>query len=214
MTDALRIGASRYEIVVPLFSRPHGQELRTLRQCILSPFCQNRIATSLLRSPHRYGPHNLTKTLTFISPWTKYFTMATPGPQPTPQQLAQIQAQFMEEAKRRGLTPQQFQEQQRQQRQQLAAEAAKQGLTLEQYVAQLKMRAMQEHQLRQHQAQHAQAQGQQPPQQGQIQQIPVNPNAEKKPEAVAVAKFLRSQDLKTRVCILDGQRKDMFKGTD
>jgi hypothetical protein len=37
-------------------------------------------------------------------------------------------------------------------------------------------------------------------------------HAEKKPEAVAVAKFLRSQDLKTRVCILDGQRKDMFKG--
>jgi translocation protein SEC62 len=139
--------------------------------------------------------------------------MATPGPQPTPQQLAQMQAQFMEEAKRRGLTPQQLQEQQRQQ---LVAEAAKQGLTLEQYVAQLKMRAMQEHQIRQHQAQHAQAQGQgqQPPQQGQMQQIPVNPNAEKKPEAVAVAKFLRSQDLKTRVCILDGQRRDMFKGTD
>ena len=64
----------------------------------------------------------------------------------------------------------------------------------------------------QQQAQQGQAQGQQPPQQGQIQQIPVNPNAEKKPEAVAVAKFLRSQDLKTRVCILDGQRKDMFKG--
>ena len=61
--------------------------------------------------------------------------------------------------------------------------------------------------------QQAQAQGQQNPQQGQvIQQIPVNPNAEKKPEAVAVAKFLRSQDLKTRVCILDDQRKDMFKG--
>jgi translocation protein SEC62 len=148
-----------------------------------------------------------------LFPWTKYFTMATPGPQPTPQQLAQMHAQFMEEAKRRGLTPQQLQEQQRQQ---LVAEAAKQGLTLEQYVAQLKMRAMQEHQIRQHQAQHAQAQGQgqQPPQQGQMQQIPVNPNAEKKPEAVAVAKFLRSQDLKTRVCILDGQRRDMFKGTD
>jgi translocation protein SEC62 len=70
---------------------------------------------------------------------------------------------------------------------------------------------MQEHQMR---AQ-AQAQGQQPQQQQQgqtLQQIPVNPNAEKKPEALAVAKFLRSQDLKTRVCVMEGQRKDMFKG--
>jgi translocation protein SEC62 len=133
--------------------------------------------------------------------------MSAPGPSPNPQQLAQMQAQFLEEAKRRGLTPQQLQQQQRQQ---LAAEAAKQGLTLEQYVAQLKARAMQEHQMRAQQAAQAQAQAQQP---GQVmQQIPVNPNAEKKPEALAVAKFLRSQDLKTRVCVLDGQRKDMFKG--
>jgi translocation protein SEC62 len=133
--------------------------------------------------------------------------MSASGPPANPQQLAQMQAQFLEEAKRRGLTPQQFQEQQRQQ---LTAEAAKQGLTLEQYVVQLKARALQEHQMRVQQAAQAQAQGQQP---GQVmQQIPVNPNAEKKPEALAVAKFLRSQDLKTRVCVLDGQRKDMFKG--
>lgn len=130
--------------------------------------------------------------------------MSAVGPPPNPQQIAQMQAQFLEEAKRRGLTPQQFQEQQRQQ---LTAEAAKQGLTLEQYVTQLKARAIQEHQMRAQQA----AQGQ--PAGGQVmQQIPVVPNAEKKPEAVAVAKFLRGQDLKTRVCVLDGQRKDMFKG--
>jgi translocation protein SEC62 len=132
--------------------------------------------------------------------------MAAPSTPPNPQQLAQMQAQFLEEAKRRGLTPQQFQEQQRQH---LMAEATKQGLTLEQYVMQLKARAMQ--------AAQAQAQGQRPQNQqgggGQVmQQIPVNPNAEKKPEALAVAKFLRGQDLKTRVCVLDGQRKDMFKG--
>ena len=144
--------------------------------------------------------------------------MSAPSPQPNPQQIAQMQAQFMEEAKRRGLTPQQFQEVQRQQ---LAAEAAKHNLSVEQYVAQLKAQAMQQHAMRQQQQQQAQlgqaqvqGQGQQPPQPGQtMQQIPVNPNAEKKPEAVAVAKFLRAQDLKTRVCILDGQRKDMFKGT-
>jgi translocation protein SEC62 len=136
--------------------------------------------------------------------------MSPPGPPPNPQQLAQMQAQFLEEAKRRGLTPQQFQEQQRQQ---LIADAAKQGLTLEQYVNQIRARAMQAAQAQ------AQAQGQQQQQQQQqggggqvMQQIPVNPNAEKKPEALAVAQFLRSQDLKTRVCVLDGQRKDMFKG--
>ncbi|CUS10574.1 unnamed protein product [Tuber aestivum] len=31
------------------------------------------------------------------------------------------------------------------------------------------------------------------------------------PEALAVAEFLRSQDLKCRTCILQGQRKDLFK---
>jgi len=31
------------------------------------------------------------------------------------------------------------------------------------------------------------------------------------PEALAVAQFLRSQDLKSRTCILQGQRKDLFK---
>src|SRR5436305_10759023 len=122
--------------------------------------------------------------------------MAAPGPPPNPQQLAQMQAQFVKEAKRRGLTPQQFQEQQRQH---LMAEATKQGLTLEQYVTQLKVRAMQ--------AAQAQAQGQRQQNQagggGQVmQQIPVNPNAEKKPEASAVAKSLRGQDLRTRVCVL------------
>lgn len=32
------------------------------------------------------------------------------------------------------------------------------------------------------------------------------------PKALAVAKFLRGQDLKLRTCILNGERKDMFKG--
>jgi translocation protein SEC62 len=40
----------------------------------------------------------------------------------------------------------------------------------------------------------------------------VNANVEAKPEALAVAKFLRGQDLKTRTCIFNGERKDMFKG--
>lgn len=32
------------------------------------------------------------------------------------------------------------------------------------------------------------------------------------PAALAVAKFLQSQDLKVRTCILDEQRRDMFRG--
>ncbi|KAL8382842.1 hypothetical protein RB595_006559 [Gaeumannomyces hyphopodioides] len=47
-----------------------------------------------------------------------------------------------------------------------------------------------------------------PPQQGQPQPIqPGPPN----PVALALASFLRSQDLKPRTCILNGERKDMFR---
>lgn len=66
-------------------------------------------------------------------------------------------------------------------------------------------------QMQQQMQRQMQQQGQAPPQQMQ-QQVPVNPNAPKDPKAIAVAKFLKSQNLKPRTCILDGQRKDMFKG--
>jgi len=136
---------------------------------------------------------------------------------PSPEQMRQMQQQFLAEATKKGMTPAQFQEHQRQQ---LAADAAKQGLTVEQYVNLLKQRAMQEHQMRQQQAQgqgqgkgQGQNQGQaHQHQHSQTQKIPVNPDVVPKPEALAVAKFLKSQDLKTRTCILDGQRKEMFKG--
>ena len=42
------------------------------------------------------------------------------------------------------------------------------------------------------------------------QQVPVQPGPPK-PEAIALAKFLQSQNLKTRTCIFQDQRKDMFK---
>jgi translocation protein SEC62 len=147
--------------------------------------------------------------------------MAAPGP--NPQQMAAMQQQFAAEAAKRGMTPQQFAEKQREQ---LTADAAKLGLTTEQYVAQLRMRAMQAHQ-QQQQQQQAQAQGQPAaeeqqqqaqspaPQQHQhqtTQQVPVNPNNPPDPKAIAVANWLRSQNLKPRTCIMDGQRKDMFKG--
>lgn len=131
--------------------------------------------------------------------------MAAPT-QPTQQQIAAMMAA---EAKKRGISVEEFQkqvmQQQQQQRQAIEAEAAKQGITPQQYFEQLKAKIAQGHQAQQ--AQQAAAQ-----RQGIPQQIPVNPGATAKPEALALAKFLRGQDLKTRQCILNGQRKDMFKG--
>ncbi|CAG8063464.1 unnamed protein product [Penicillium olsonii] len=145
--------------------------------------------------------------------------MAAPGP--NPQQMAAMQQQFAAEAAKRGMTPQQFAEKQREQ---LTADAAKLGLTPEQYVLQLRARAMQAHQQQyqahqQQQQAQAQAEGQQQPQQPApqqhqhqtTQQVPVNPNNPPDPKAIAVANWLRSQNLKPRTCIMDGQRKDMFK---
>jgi translocation protein SEC62 len=144
--------------------------------------------------------------------------MAAP-PQPSPQQMQQMQAQFAAEAAKRGMTPQQFQQLQQQQ---ITAEAAKRGMPVEQYVAELKANIMKQHQAQQQQQQ-AQAQGSgqnhgnQPHVHGQgqsqPQQIAIKPGSPPAPEALAVAKFLRSQDLKPRTCIYNGDRKDMFKGT-
>lgn len=152
----------------------------------------------------------------------------------SPQQMAafqqHMQQQVAAEAAKRGMTPEAFV---KMQREQVAAEAAKHGLTPEQYVQGLRMRALQQRAAAQ---QAAQAQGQQqgqpgqpaqpgqpqqqlpqgppgqPPQAPVQQQVNVNPNNPPDPKAIALAKWLRTQDLKTRTCILDGQRKDMFKG--
>ncbi|KAH8424787.1 Sec62 family protein translocation protein [Aspergillus melleus] len=144
--------------------------------------------------------------------------MAAPG-QPSPQQIAAMQQQFAAEAAKRGMTPEEFA---KQQREQLNAEAQKHGMTTEQYVTQLRMRAMAAHKQQVEAQQQAQAgspqqpgqpaQGQPQPQQQQTtHQVPVNPSNPPDPKAIAVAQFLRSQNLKTRTCIMDGQRKDMFK---
>lgn len=143
--------------------------------------------------------------------------MATPR-QPSPEQLAamqQLQQQMANEAAKRGLTTEEFA---KQQRDQLNADAAKQGLTTEQYVSQLRARAIAAQQQQQRQAGSPgpqQQQGQQTQgQQGQTttHQVPVNTGGPPDPKAIAVAKFLRSQNLKTRTCVMDGQRKDLFKG--
>ena len=138
-----------------------------------------------------------------------------PGQQPSPQQLAAIQQQIAAEAQRRGMTPQQLQAQQRQQ---IQAEADKAGLTFEQYINKLKQQAFENHQRQQQMAQQqaqnqaAQPQGQPQMQGQQGQQVPITPGAPD-PRAVALAKWLKGQDLKPRTCILNGQRKDMFRGT-
>lgn len=135
-----------------------------------------------------------------------------PSQQATPQQMAAMQQQIAIEAQKRGMTPQQFQNWQRQQ---IEADARKNGLTVEQYIAKLKQQAFENHQRQQQMAQQQaiQQQSGQPHVQGQQQgqQVPITPGAPD-PKGLAVAKWLRSQDLKPRTCIVNGQRKDMFRG--
>lgn len=117
---------------------------------------------------------------------------------PSPQQLAAIRQHVESEAARRGITPEELG---RRQREQIEREAANAGMSTEQYVVQMKARAMQ--------AAQAQAQQQQQPA-GRA--VPLNMSGPANPKAIAVADFLRSQELKPRTCIFNGQRRDMFKG--
>ena len=153
--------------------------------------------------------------------------MASPGGAPPggpPFNQQQIQQLIAMEAQKRGMTIPQFQAFQRQQ---IEAEAAKAGMSPQQFVQMKQEEARQQFKRQQQAVQQQQTQGQtqgqgQPRQQSpggpppgqQVQHIPVNANVEAKPEALAVAKFLRGQDLKTRKCIFNGERKDMFKGLD
>jgi translocation protein SEC62 len=110
-----------------------------------------------------------------------------PGQQPTPEQIQAVQRQ-------------------------LAIDAEKHGMTVPQFVEQLKKQALAQRQAQmQAQAQQQAAAQQQQQQQQQSQPQPITPGPPN-PAAIAVAKFLKSQDLKMRTCILNGQRKDMFKG--
>lgn len=92
--------------------------------------------------------------------------------------------------------------------QQLAAEAARQNMSVEQYISHLKAHAMKQAQQQQQQ----QAQKRQAEQNPEPQHVQTNNPSPPSPEAIAVAKYLRGQNLKTRTSILNGQRKDMFKG--
>ncbi|KAK0704239.1 translocation protein Sec62-domain-containing protein [Apiosordaria backusii] len=116
-------------------------------------------------------------------------------------------------------TPEQIQEMQRR----LAADAQAAGMTVPEFIEHIK-RQQYEHMMRmQQQAQQQQQQGGGGPQQQHQHQhphqhqhgppargqpiVPGPPN----PLALVLAKFLRSQELKPRTVILNGERKDMFR---
>lgn len=131
-----------------------------------------------------------------------------PGQRPTPEQMAEMQRRIAEEAQKKGMTVPQYVEQlkaqamrQHQMQQAMRQQQAAQGGTLTPQQQQQMQQQMQLMQQQQQQAAQAQGQGQQPIQPG-----------PPKPEALAVANFLKSQDLKTRTCIFQEKRKDMFKG--
>ena len=96
------------------------------------------------------------------------------------------------------------------------------GVSPQEFIARKQQEAkeqwLRQQQAQQQQQQQGQGQGKPPGQPGppgqQVQHVNLNQGVEAKPEALAVAKFLRSQNLKCRTCIFDGQRKDMFKGNE
>jgi translocation protein SEC62 len=94
--------------------------------------------------------------------------------------------------------------------QQLARDAEKAGMSVPEFVEHLKKQA-QEQQARMQAAMQQQQQQQGEHQHGAGQPQPIVPGPPN-PVAIALAKFLRAQNLKPRTCILNGERKDMFKG--
>lgn len=130
-------------------------------------------------------------------------------------QLQMVQQKRLEaEAAKAGMTPQQFIQMQQQK---LVEEAAKAGMSPQQFLAMKQQEAIQAQRQAQAQAQQqgqapANGQPQGPPPGQTMQKIDLTKPVEAKPEALAVAKYLRSQDLKLRTCIFEGNRKDMFKG--
>ncbi|KAG5974540.1 hypothetical protein E4U55_008173 [Claviceps digitariae] len=123
--------------------------------------------------------------------------MPMPGQRPTPEQIAEIQRRVAEDAE-------------------------KAGMTVPEFIAHIKKQAMEQQRMQMMQQQaggghvhgegcnhdhgHGHNHSHGPP--GQPQPIvPGPPN----PKALALAVFLKSQDLKPRTSILNGERKDMFK---
>jgi translocation protein SEC62 len=115
-----------------------------------------------------------------------------PGQQPTREQIAAIQEHMRKDAGRLGLSMDQYVQKLR--------EAHEQQQRAQQGGHQHGPNCNHDHD-HDHGHQHGPPPGAQPVQPG-----------PPKPEALAVAKFLKTQDLKLRTCIFQGQRKDMFRG--
>ncbi len=90
-------------------------------------------------------------------------------------------------------------EQIRQIHEQITAEAERLGISVQEYVERIRQQALAQQQ--------AQMQAQQQAQQHQ----PIQPGPPK-PEALALANWLKSQELKPRTVVHDEKRKDMFRG--
>jgi translocation protein SEC62 len=134
-----------------------------------------------------------------------------PGQQPTPEQIEAIRRQLAIDAQKAGLSVPEFVQRLRQQAmaQQQAAMAQQQsagGLTPQTAGSQGGLTP---------QTAGSPQSGLRPPQSAQTTTPgtaqPITPGPPN-PAALAVAAFLKNQDLKMRTCILNGQRKDMFKG--
>lgn len=132
-----------------------------------------------------------------------------PGQMPSPEQIAAMQRQLAIDAQKAGMTVPQFIEHIKRQ----AAEQTRQRILAAQRAQQHQQgnggdghdhngHQHGPHDHHHHHGPHGHPHGQPMP------VVPGPPN----PVALAVAKFLRSQNLKHRTCILNGERKDMFRG--
>ncbi|KAK3951544.1 translocation protein Sec62-domain-containing protein [Pseudoneurospora amorphoporcata] len=131
--------------------------------------------------------------------------MPPPGQMPSPEQIQAIQRQLAIDAEKAGMTVPEFVEQLKRQHQQMMMRQMQMQQQQQQQQQQEGEGASQEEGGRQHQHQHQHQHG---PPAGQARPIVPGPP---KPEALALAKFLRSQKLKPRTVILNGERKDMFR---
>ncbi|KAL2263773.1 hypothetical protein VTK26DRAFT_5180 [Humicola hyalothermophila] len=121
---------------------------------------------------------------------------------PSPEQIAQMQRQLAIDAEKMGMTVPQFVEHLKRQ----AAERMQQQMQQQQQQGQ---QGQHQHQ-HQHQHSHPHPHPHQHHHHGPGQPQPIVPGPPN-PVALALAKFLRSQNLKPRTCILNGERKDMFR---
>lgn len=141
--------------------------------------------------------------------------MPMPGQQPTPEQIQELQRRITEDAQRAGMTVPEFIEHIKEQRMRMMQEAAQQQMAQQQGHGH---EHDHDHEGHDHDHDHGHdhdhdhnGHSHSHPHQQQGQPQPITPGPPN-PKAIALAKFLRGQDLKPRTVILNGERKDMFRG--